>query len=311
MKQFFPFLILLFARLVPSAQAQTSIYHPFPDSIVVWNVDFRVWNTCGTLGDEESYSYILNGDTVINSLSYHKVIVPFIQLYGCPITNMNISGFRGSVRQDISIRKVFFIPPLDSVEQVLYDFNLQIGDTLKGYLARNCSLGGNTDIISGIDSILVGNTYRKRWAISVMSFSPHAYLIEGISSSWGLLESPCLLIDGPEYTLTCFKQNDNVIYPDTTTSCNLITTISGVSSKSISLSIYPNPFHTNATIQVNPEFEKGKLKFYNSLGLLVREEDISQRKTFTLFRKDLPSGIFFLQLINDNGQIITQKLILD
>ncbi|MBK6397641.1 MAG: hypothetical protein IPF75_05100 [Bacteroidetes bacterium] len=47
---------------------------------------------------------------------------------------------------------------------MLYDFNLEVGDTVHGYLG-SWLFSNNLDTVTAIDSILVGNSYRKRWSI--------------------------------------------------------------------------------------------------------------------------------------------------
>jgi len=102
-----------------------------------------------------NYSYTFSGDTLINNLTYHKLTTPFAKPY------VGGSGYRGAIRQDIVAKKVFFIPLREISEKVLYDFTLQVGDTVKVkpyYSPR--------DTVQSIDSVLVGNTFRKRWQIT-------------------------------------------------------------------------------------------------------------------------------------------------
>src|SRR5262245_40876794 len=131
-------------------KSQTGVYHPFPDSNASWNIQYYDPVSCGSCSNWhfEWFSYVLDGDTMINSVTYHKLSVPFVSASdsGCCINHS--VGYAGSIRQDIPAKKVYFIPPASSTEQLLYDFNLQVGDTIKNY-----PLGCSAPIAS-IDSFL-------------------------------------------------------------------------------------------------------------------------------------------------------------
>jgi len=223
--------------------------------------------------------------------------------YGTP-------GVLVGIRQDTSAKKVFAIFRGDTTEQLLYDFNLQVGDTVKGFIAHYC-VGSHSDIITSIDSILIGSDYRKRWRASPNGWQ----MIEGIGSTWDLITVPCggAWQDGLLYNLICFQQDGTVLYSNSTWGyhCDIIDAVINLTEKNIEVNISPNPFHSSSLLQVSSEFANAKLNIYNSLGSLVREERISNQKTFVLNRNELHNGIYFLQLINDRGQMITEKLIVE
>src|SRR5258705_7649220 len=147
-------LLLLATIFTLTANAQTSVYHPFPDSSAIWNFHTTQWicNFGGTI--HSYYSITISGDTLISSQVYHKLLTPFVQsiiMGNC--TPYIYSGYKGAIRQDTADRKVFFVPPSASNEQLLYDFNMQVGDTVKGYLE---SWALPSDTVQSIDSVLVG-----------------------------------------------------------------------------------------------------------------------------------------------------------
>ena len=110
-------LLLLIATLTTlTAKSQTSVYHPFPDSSAVWNIDSYQWCGLGFDRWEYLYSIIFSGDTIINSINYHKLNVPIevVQSNGMCLASgsWTVAGhYGGSVRQDTSIKKVFYVPP--------------------------------------------------------------------------------------------------------------------------------------------------------------------------------------------------------
>lgn len=294
-----------------AANGQTTVYHPFPDSNAVWNVQsfqacqdpFSFW--------EHSYSIMMTSDTVISSTTYHKLQVPIevVQSNGlCDSTgSWTAPGFySGAIRQEVAQRKVYFVPPTDTTEQLLYDFNLQVGDTVGGYLG---SIAYPPDTVQSIDSVQIGSTFRKRWQINSCY---GIYLIEGVGSTYGLVErSPGCITDVGSYVISCYSENGSVLYPSSTSGCELITGIDTRNMNGSATSIYPNPMHTESTIQLGENFGDGELRLYNAVGGLVAQKSISGQRSLTLDRQNLDVGIYFVQLTDHHGQVTTLKLIVE
>ena len=149
-------LLLVFIVSTPLfSNAQSSNYHAFPDSNAVWNFKYQQMWGC----DIFEYSIELLGDTLINNLIYHKLIIPYVS------ENCNVKkGYQGAIRQDTTQKKVYFFAPDSSSEQLLYDFTMEVGDNLKGYLAIDFTT--YRDTVAKIDSVLVNGIYRKRWYLN-------------------------------------------------------------------------------------------------------------------------------------------------
>src|SRR5688572_4384490 len=140
-------LSLLFALSMFSANAQTSVYHPFPDSSAMWRQTGYVngfWCCCTGFGPclkEDDYEFFLQGDTSIGSIAYKKIYLTGLGvehlLYavscspGCSNSDYYYynNEYAGSIRQDTALRKVYFMPPGHVQDTLLYDFDLQVGDT--------------------------------------------------------------------------------------------------------------------------------------------------------------------------------------
>jgi hypothetical protein len=294
MKKLLLFLVI-FVSTFSQVKSQTSVYHPFPDSNAVWNFNYTLY--CFTDGGStyENYSILMSGDTVINSQTYHKLNTPYVEAVVSSTCGTNTStGYKGAIRQDIANKKVFYIYPSDSIEQLLYDFNLQIGDSIIGFLA---SLTFPADTVESIDSVIVGVDYRKRWKIN--SFYPF-YIIEGIGSTYGLVENYPSFTDMPYYYLICFKQNEQALYPDTTIYCDVILTVQQNPPNNFSISISPNPFRASAQLIIkgNPKIKNAELKIYNALGECISSK-IMNGESAIIERENLPGGIYFYQLLND------------
>ena len=309
MKKLMLFILILSAITVKS---QTNIYHPFPDSAAFWNIKFS--SSYGGDSYEENYSITFSGDTIINNISYHQLIVPKIQYFSHSGANGNSTGwdsgyYAGSVRQDTALRTVYFVPPNDSIEWLLYDFSLEVGDTLKGYLVEGSPI---PYIVQVVDSELIDNTYRKIWG----GLGNPIYIIEGIGAIFnGLIEKFVDLnpVYSQRYTIQCFAQMDSTIYPESGSGliCEKITSVHEKNTQQFSIAISPNPFSTYATVQLSPQFSNSEMYIYNELGVLVYNEKIDQESYHLFNRKDLPSGIYFMQFLNKKAETATLKFVLD
>lgn len=76
------------------------------------------------------------------------------------------------------------------------------------------------------------------------------------------------------------------------------------------VSAFPNPFTTQTTLQTDKVLNDATLTLYNSLGQQARQVNNINGQTVTLHRDNLPSGLYYLQLTQDNQTIATDKLVI-
>lgn len=269
-------------------KGQTSVYHPMPDSNAVWN--FHCSQTCLGITDEY-YSITVPSDTVVKGNSYHKLYVAYV-MASPTLCVINNAGYKGAYRDDTLMKKVFYVPSSDTTEYLLYDFNLQVGDSVRGYLQSCC---GPLDKVISIDSILIGGIYHKRWYVNN---NYGIYFIEGIGSTYGLIKPSLGSADGPFYYLDCFQRNGHWQYPDSTASCDQITLMNSVNNDAAQINIFPNP--ASNKIRLNTEAE---LKLYDIAG-----HEILNAKEKEIDVSNLEAGIYFVFVKTTLGAS-TQKII--
>lgn len=295
-----------------SLHAQTSVYHPFPDSSASWN--FTHSNICwGVLSNDQTsmeVSYYIGMDTLINSSIYHSLHLPIYNIYAglnCwPPGNYTLpGGYMGAFRNDHANKKVYIIPESDSVEQLLYDFDMQVGDTLVGYLSV-CSPFSMCDTVISIDSVMVGNTYRKRWHINS---GYHVYFIEGIGSTYGLLNFvPTNMTDLDDINLDCFQQNGQNLYPDTLGTCPLLTSITTLPAAEMIINIHPNPSIGNVQVALSSTNNIERWVLHNLNGQIERADKLQGKNQFEI--NGIDSGFYLLTLYLYNGRCINRKVII-
>lgn len=298
--------LLLFAAMfsVLTLRAQLSVYHPFPESNASWNISYTQ-NMCPFGGNStEYYSITYSGDTIINGQQYHKLHTPFVIAEftgGC--TQHHFAGYAGAIRQDIPNRKVFIVPPSATDEQLLYDFTMEVGDTLKGYLGREWMSQG--DVVMEIDSVLVGDTYRKRWSVNPCY---NMYLIEGLGSTYGLLEaSPGCITDFPWILVDCFMEEGQTLYPETVSECELITSIREKEVVSSKIHVFPNPASGTFAVEFERPMEIKEIQLTNMMGEVIFWKNTQMHARIEV--SGIENGIYVLSVISHKGRIINRKVI--
>ena len=292
MRRYIIFTLVLLTKVL---FAQIETYHQFPDSNALWNIVREDYGW--PVNSIEHYSIEIIGDTIINGSLYQKLFTPYIQPFDQSAVSL---GYNGAIREDTINKKVFIIPPSESSEQLLYDFTMQVGDTVQGYIE---TYSDPKDTVISVDSILVGNNYRKRWNINA---EYDISLIEGIGSTYGLIEkSPGQLIDCPNFWIICFKQNGMTIFPDTLTNCDLITSINNINKKKFVV-IYPNPSNGFLTIEFENYSLVKKIIITDLTGkTVISRENLNELK-MEIF---LPAGVYLLEVVCTDMKQILKKIL--
>jgi hypothetical protein len=182
---------------------------------------------------------------------------------------------------------------------MLYDFNLNLGDTVP--LTFD---GAYFETVSKIDSALVGTKYHKKF---VLQGNFPDTLIEGIGSVYyGLYGLRGIFPDGGN-SFICFA-NNIATYPANSNCSTLTTSIPEITIPTITL--FPNPFSTQTVLRTDNLFSNATLTVYNSFGQEVRQIKNISGQAVTLFRENLPSGLYFIRLVQNNKVVATDKLVI-
>jgi hypothetical protein len=289
---------------------QADSYHPMPASGAIWREYFGGYQVNCT-----DYQIYISGDTVISGNSYQKLqqfgVVYFADPLGNCLSYFNgtYSYYMGAYRNDSANRKVYFVPEGHASEELLYDFNLKLNDKLPETYLYPYPSGFDTSFVSGIDSVLVGTEFHKRYVISTSYFNDYVILIEGIGSSFGLLSG---LFPPFEFgsNLLCMKQDGVTVFPDSSYECMLVTGTKDFVQTRERISIVPNPVtHQRATVLLPHEFSDCTLELYDIAGKEVaRMENIRQGALFT--SETLSNGIYIYKIFIGGQVVSTGKLVI-
>lgn len=296
------YLLLLLIGLNGFSQS----YTPFPMENASWIESyFGMQTKCG-------YSnFYTTGDTVINNLTYHKVTEYFH--YTMSDFNGNCNGalneghtYRGSYRNDSLNKKVFWISSNNTNEILLYDFNLQIGDTIP----YNPTFG--VAVVTDIDSIQVNSIYHKRYKIDSCQtgwYYDNNYIIEGIGSSRGLIYGNNCPFE-QFHDLVCFGINSNYVNldpdPSSGTSCSFLAT--PMSKKQSEIKLFPNPAHSEININLGTTI-LSSISIIDLSGRTLKEIKTSGKSHVIIDINHLSKGCYIFQLVEESGSIQNVRII--
>lgn len=232
-----PLLILCLANLI-IVQAQE--YISFPEANTSWKT--KVINQMFYGGAEVETTIIeaatyTSGLTTLNATEYNTYITNhYIQrmystigsLYSFPDEFINDTIY---LREDN--KTVYVYHPDSLAERILYNFNLNLGDTFFFDNSPNLYFNNQFSVVQEIDSIQIGDTYHKRFKLNthynIYYPDEYLYFIEGVGSNLGIL------YDRPSFGMsmvaavidfTCFNRSDTTfeingsgLYEPNTSSC--------------------------------------------------------------------------------------------
>ena len=279
----------------------------FTDETNVWrgvHIDGSSGNPNIILTSGYTFRYLR--DTILQNTRYHVI--------GSTAT--------AAIREDTLLGKVYFRfitqrirdYEADTGEHVLYDYNLQVGDTFR----TDNAMGAFYAVVNAMDSTLIAGNYYKIWHFSNTHSPTYGNLalgtiVEGIGSV-GYPLWPVSFIDFEDaFQLHCFSNagsqpsiNPAIRLPfyasstnwgppttdyfNNTTSCTLDVNEFGHHK---SIGIFPNPGGKEIVFETVPALNGGTMIIYNSTGQIMVKADLKDVTVINVGQwLDIP-GVYF------------------
>ena len=277
---------LLFIALVSSAQS----YHPMLRSDVLWEVIRSEYDGSSGMNYHFQYTIDSSNDTVIGGMTYRYLQDNYL-------------------REDSMARQVYYLDPSTGHENILYDFNAQVGDSF----VVSSPFFSDTALVYvvSVDSVVLEGTERTRIALDFsldFEVCPNMLWIEGMGSSfapfWRGL-GDCWHI---QFNLGCYRLINspvtNPIYG------NICSPVSNPKSKPVpsEIVLYPNPTREFLTIESTGKNTNSTVIFYNTMGQEVWSGALNQKLVLNVSDWQ-PKGIYLVKIIAENGKRIEQQRI--
>jgi hypothetical protein len=265
----------------------------------VWRQNSQCNNGGGSLCiSNENYVYRVIGDTLINDTTYKKIWKSGVRTFYPAGPNgvcfntqpEEIQEMAAFLRQEG--RKIFWRNGFEGQDQLIYNFELQVGDSLP----VNGINFLNDIVVVSRDTILVNGEERLSYQFNN---APVSYYVEGIGHSGGFLQYiPPMLECG--HRLHCYGQNDVPLYPiNPQDECDYTVGIE-TEIASNEFSIYPNPAQEVLTIELNAAGNK-TLEITNMNGQVVEKLNFSETRNQVSISA-LPAGVYFVKIQNGSAK---------
>lgn len=250
----------------------------------------------------------IQGDSTIGNYTYKKIMSH--ALYTEYAINPGGGGTCGSpyihdelyalIRQD-SLRMYIYA---DNQDKLLYDFDLQVGDTLP-LTYNNFS---DTITVTSISTLQVGNETRKVFVFN--NENEIDTLFEGIGHNWGFI-GPMQVFEFYEIDLKCFSAYDTTWYPYLDAPCDLNVS-NGKELVTENIQVFPNPTRSGWDIQFPDATDDVRIRLLSVSG---EEQAVQTIKTGTnswsISADQLNSGVYILQFQTINGMTALRVVKMD
>jgi hypothetical protein len=290
MKKLFSFLPIVLLSLSLYGQAG---YQPIPIDSAAWR--YRIYDEDFSVTDAVIYS--TPADTIAFGHTYSKLFSRSLVHSGpgiypplAPVVADHPDLYYGAIRD--SAGKIYHL--LISGEELIFNFNAGIGDTIPSYVG--------TTTVTAIDSIAIGGVLHKRWITSIPEFTP----IEGIGSNIGVI--PAFAPPHEPNKFICYSHYDSSYVPDATFDCTPIYPIghplSILVQSNDAATVFPVPMQDVLQISA-PATGVVKADIYNIVGQKLWSGFIQKNASVSV--KDWLPGVYILQLAYENT--IVKKVI--
>ncbi len=271
--------------------------------------------------DAHGYTkYVVQKDTTIKGIKYKKVLVDEV-LY-----NGKQKSYEYRLIQ-IEGQKVYSFDRDTQTKQLVFDFSLNTGDTLK----IDCEKGVNCDsitpiIIDSVSELKIGGKTLKVQHLSYKEkfngkdeFNEKKYTItEQIGTNEMFVIPPACSYESSmvNISLRCYINNDLHYKSDWFKSkqqdCDILINETSVQEMqtNFNINVFPNPSNSDITFQFEYS-QLSKLKIINQNGKLMQTFDIQEQSEFILPVNNYNSGIYFYQITNNKGQTEFGKFVVE
>ena len=309
MKKLYFLIILSFV----AAKFRSQTYFPFPTDSADWYNSLTCQlASCPSTSPKAPDELMQFGDTVINTKTYRK-------LY-----NKQSSSLHSFYRE--FNKRIYSKYPLggtfgnDTAEFVLYDFNLNVGDTVYIKVPTSWSVvcpATLKRVIATISSTVLPSGTHKTFDFQTISGTccpmPPFKWIEGVGSDVGLLYnlnyyywSICLSNPGPyQINLVCNFRNGVSYYSNGCTITGL-NTLTNIASENVN--VFPNPNSGQQNVNVIATENIKSLSIKDVLGKEVKFISNINSKEYNADLNSLSNGVYLITIRLDN-KTVSRRLI--
>ncbi|MBA3665415.1 MAG: T9SS type A sorting domain-containing protein [Bacteroidetes bacterium] len=311
--------LLLVVFLIISKLVISQTYIPFPNDSATWVVSKSCSSPCNIQTGTQAPQLVQSGDSIKNGILYHK-------LYS--VASPTTYGFYCFYRENA--KRIYLKYPLgscygnDTSEFVLYDFNLNIGDTFTIKTPTGTCYTSFTNVpkmrLNSKTTTTVSYVNGPRTAYSFSSVTsgfPSMGLnitwYEGLGTNKGFLYNlsfhswPILTPSSYPYTyyLTCFYRSNTLVYNP---GC-LVTNLSDIQAENLGFVLFPNPSGDKVSIQNKTGLLIKEIYIFNKLNQVILSGQHFSGPNEVIDVSCLAEGVYFVKIVFENKEVLFKKII--
>lgn len=299
MNKFLPVSLFL---LIISTSLKAQTYVPFIDESRTWDLIKTSVNLCGNTQPPlyvcEYYRLFFDGDTIINSVSYNKLMRAPLTELPSGYYNLGTPFLWRLMREDTSTQQVFQLTddqslPAPCIDEILvFDFNQNVGDKFVACQNVHHLTADTIYVTSKGNVILLNGDTRK-----VLEFGLLTNLIEGIGGSASVTHLDGYFFE-QNWEIICVKENGAQVWGNNYYyGCPNIILNTQEAKLSTQITFSPNPVNDllNVDLSALKSPDKRQISIYDANGRAVRKtETFDQNLEISI--TDLPQGIYWLEI---------------
>lgn len=219
-------------------------------------------------------------------------------MYPCNGGEYDYSGvYRGAIRTENGKTYQY----QGGYVNLLMDFTLNVGDTMFSSICQDGK------VIKSIDSVLVGDEYRKRFNFDD-EWNYCNWMVEGVGHQRGLFESMDFPFESWS-TFICYGENGIPIFGDG--NCDITVGYAENKPSRNGIKIYPNPTYDNITIDISePDVKIKSYLITDIYGKTLTNNKVEMgNNDLRINFEGYESGIYILIITLNDNKTLFKKII--
>ena len=278
-------------------------------------------------------------DTIIQGIQTQKLrktINAFDYINNEPINDLN-DGFEYIYSDEDHVYQFIENDFLDDGFRLLYDFTVQVGDTVLIYnndiyeLNTDCDTVGYSVVTeTGMEII---NTMSLRWYrlenLPGSSYSFKGKIVERIGNTTNYMFSEvyCIITEEGRSPFRCYSDDNFAEYknPEYEGECDFVVGISEITKNDLGLVVYPNPASESVNISVAERVKVALVRVYEVSGRMVLDQSPGQspqppfhpsgqaprENAISLDISDLSPGMYLVEVETKDGLREVKRVLIE
>lgn len=242
------------------------------------------------------------GEKVMDGMTYAKVMRSVEE----DLSSWSIYGY---IREEGD--KVYFRKSALDADKLIYDFGVELFDTVSVYHVYNVVytpyLSSIDYFVSSIDSLLIGDSYRKQIHLNPIAegstFAESEQWIGSMGSMSGLLHNYDGKTGADAFILLCYSKEETLEYLNPSYSACWYSFSNGIEQETaaLSISVEPNPVSEHSVIRIRGGIEGRmySLEIYDNKGSRIYSTQFSE--DYPLSGVISGPGIYFYRVSGEGG----------